>query len=289
MNAGDIAKALGGHGGRGAGNYEAPCPVPSHGQGRGDRNHSLSLRDGDKGLLVRCHAGCDPRDVLAEIKRRGLSNGASPPPARVPVDQPDRDRTEYARKLWHEAREISGTLAERYLREHRCITIALPPSLRFHPRVKVPRASLWFPALIAAVSGNDRRILAVQVTWLDPATAGKANVKPHRRTFGAMDRGAVRLGMAGDTLGLAEGVETALAACELTGIVTWATLGAARLDRVQIPDGVQWLHIFGDADPAGWATAEAAADRLGRRHQVRLHWPPDTHKDFNDALKAKQT
>ena len=51
--AADIAKALGGRAGwRGAGNYEAPCPCRGHGKGRGDLNCSLSLRDGDKGLLV---------------------------------------------------------------------------------------------------------------------------------------------------------------------------------------------------------------------------------------------
>jgi 5S rRNA maturation endonuclease (ribonuclease M5) len=41
--------------------------VPSHGQGHGDRNPSLTIADGDKGLLVTCHAGCDPRDVLRAL------------------------------------------------------------------------------------------------------------------------------------------------------------------------------------------------------------------------------
>src|SRR5689334_12949960 len=70
QDAAAIARALGGKA-NGDG-YLVPCPVPSHGQGKGDRRPSLSLRDGDHQLLVRCYAGCDPRDVLAELRRRGL-------------------------------------------------------------------------------------------------------------------------------------------------------------------------------------------------------------------------
>lgn len=51
------------------------CPVATHGKGRGDRNRSLSIADGDDGkLLVRCFAGCDWLDVLAELRRRGLTD-----------------------------------------------------------------------------------------------------------------------------------------------------------------------------------------------------------------------
>jgi hypothetical protein len=67
-----IAKALNGRlavGGRG---YICPCPVPSHGRRRGDRNPSLLVRDGDFQPLVHCFAGCDRQRVLEELRRRGL-------------------------------------------------------------------------------------------------------------------------------------------------------------------------------------------------------------------------
>lgn len=97
-SAANIARALGGH--RNGEGFLVRCPVPSHGQGRGDRRPSLSIRDGDDRLLVRCFAGCDPRDVLAELRRRGLldDDGALrcdrqpalgfPPPARRPLRSP---------------------------------------------------------------------------------------------------------------------------------------------------------------------------------------------------------
>jgi hypothetical protein len=81
--AGSIAQALGGF--RNGNGFLCRCPVPSHGAGRGDRNPSLSLADGDDGKpLVHCFAGCDPRDVLATLRSRGLlddrrANGGAKP------------------------------------------------------------------------------------------------------------------------------------------------------------------------------------------------------------------
>lgn len=90
MRAADIAKALGGATRSGRG-WLARCPAPGHGQGRGDRTPSLSLADGDGGkLLVHCHAGCDPRDVLAELRERNL------------LDEPDRDA-----RPWRSARDTA--------------------------------------------------------------------------------------------------------------------------------------------------------------------------------------
>jgi hypothetical protein len=52
------------HGVRSGAGFLIRCPVPSHGKGRGDRNPSCSISDGEKGFVVYCHGGCDSRDVL---------------------------------------------------------------------------------------------------------------------------------------------------------------------------------------------------------------------------------
>ena len=90
-----IAAVLAGHPVRPqGGNYLVCCPVHE------DRNPSLSLRDGDDGrLLAHCFAGCDPLDVLAEIRSRigrreyqgngfavALVNSRPVPAARDPAD-----------------------------------------------------------------------------------------------------------------------------------------------------------------------------------------------------------
>jgi hypothetical protein len=42
------------------------CPLPDHGQGRGDRNPSVSVTEGsDNCALVHCQAGCETGDIVA--------------------------------------------------------------------------------------------------------------------------------------------------------------------------------------------------------------------------------
>ena len=65
MTAETIARALGGH--RAGATWMARCPVHE------DRSPSLSITTGKDGkVLVRCHAGCDQRDLIAALRERGL-------------------------------------------------------------------------------------------------------------------------------------------------------------------------------------------------------------------------
>jgi hypothetical protein len=53
---------------RNGSSYEARCPVVAHGKGRGDRNPSLSVSEGEDGrALVYCHAGCDTAEILSAL------------------------------------------------------------------------------------------------------------------------------------------------------------------------------------------------------------------------------
>ena len=73
MNAAEIAVALGGARRNGRGWL---CKCPAH----HDRTPSLSIDDGDRvPIVVKCFAGCDSREVLAELRRLGL-----------PADEADR-------------------------------------------------------------------------------------------------------------------------------------------------------------------------------------------------------
>ena len=65
MIAESTAKALGGH--RAGAIWMARCPAQE------DRKPSLSISSGRNGkVLVRCHAGCGQRDVIAILRQRGL-------------------------------------------------------------------------------------------------------------------------------------------------------------------------------------------------------------------------
>jgi putative DNA primase/helicase len=280
VTARDITTALRGRWNAAANRGSARCPCHD------DRLPSLSLSDGDEPgrVLVHCFAGCDRRDILAALRGRGLLDEARAhrresqlPPPPPPVITPDPQ----ALAIWGAASPAERTIVQRYLRA-RGITIVPPPSLRCagggYP--------ITDPAVVAAVQAPDRRTIAVQVTRLDPSGERKAQVLIPRRTYGALGNGAVRLAAAGDVLGLAEGVESALSAMQLSGVPTWACLGASRMHRVAVPDSVRELHVFMDNDGPG----RDAGERTAHAHQHRrvvLRRPPDHLNDWNDFLRAK--
>ena len=81
MQAEQIAQALG-NAKRVNGQWVASCPVPSHGQGKGDRNPSLSISDADTDAMVlfKCHGGCDQDSVFRAVKDMGLLPELPPRP-----------------------------------------------------------------------------------------------------------------------------------------------------------------------------------------------------------------
>jgi hypothetical protein len=65
IRAAEVSKALGGKKGCG-GNFICRCPGPMH--KHGDRNPSLSVKDGRDGkLLLYCFAGCSFEEIVAAL------------------------------------------------------------------------------------------------------------------------------------------------------------------------------------------------------------------------------
>ena len=82
MTAEAIAKALGGR--KAGAAWMARCPAHD------DRAPSLSIADASDGkVLVRCHAGCDQRDVIAALRARGVWDADERRPTRF-LRKPDR-------------------------------------------------------------------------------------------------------------------------------------------------------------------------------------------------------
>jgi len=72
MSAQEIASILGNAKKVGNG-YLASCPVPDHGQGKGDKHPSLSITESvDGNYLFKCHGGCDQHTVFSTIKDMGI-------------------------------------------------------------------------------------------------------------------------------------------------------------------------------------------------------------------------
>jgi hypothetical protein len=282
--AGHIAKAL--HGTRNGNGWLCRCPLPGHGRGRGDRNPSLSIAAGTKReLILRCHGGCDSRDVLRYLlNHRLLEPGAAekttPPPN---TNEDDRKKFEAAMKIWRESLPPTGTGAERYLNGRR-LDVVIPPTLRFCPRLKHPSGGFW-PAMIALVTNADDEPIAVHRTFLEPDTWVKAPVNPRKMMLGRCGGGAVRLRTIGPRLYVSEGIETALSAIHADGRPVWAALSAGGIENLVLPASIREIVILADADPAGERAAQNARQRwIAERRRVGI-LRPSHGSDFNDVLR----
>ncbi len=141
--------------------------------------------------------------------------------------------------------------------------------------------------MVGAITGPDRKVVAIQRTFLRMDGRGKANVTQPKMTLGAMRDGAVRLGPAGPVLGIAEGIETGLSAMQLFDVPVWCSLSCSRLDRLGLPPEALEIHLFADNGTPGHEAAERAArvyQAQGRRVVVRF--PPERFGDWNDAMSA---
>jgi putative DNA primase/helicase len=285
MTAENIAKALGGR--KAGAEWMARCPAHA------DRDPSLSICDASDGrVLVRCHAGCDQKRVIAVLRSRRLweENGerrfTRPAPRVTGNDRPDRDdakRTEAALAIWQSAVPADGTPVETYLRS-RGLNKPPPSSLRFHAGLKHPTSGIW-PAMVALVTrGTDGAPLAIHRTFMSGDGTSKAPIEPAKMMLGPCRGGAVRLGPITDRLLVAEGIENALSAMQATGHAAWAALSTSGLRTLELPVEARDVVVLADGDEPGEAAARDCAWRWKREsRRVRIARPPQ-EMDFNDFL-----
>lgn len=252
--------------------YRAMCRCPAHADG----DPSLSIRQGDRGILVTCFAGCARDDVLRELRRVRIGQHYA---------IPDQDRPQGSgnvTRIWDQAIDVRGTLAESYL-ERRNLLPA-PADVRFHPRCPyLPKPKTVFrPALLIAVR-EIRQLVAIQRNFLDPVTAECLK----KVMLGVPGSGAWRGREGGTTLAIAEGFETADAYTRINHIPCWASLGARRLDQLVIPSAITTLLIAEDNDPEGRRAAASAEEVYARPGLViRRDPPPPAYKDWAKLLDA---
>ena len=168
-------------------------------------------------------------------------------------------------KLWKASVPITeGSLPWQYLKGRNVLPGRMPTSLRFVERCPVPGGS-FAPAMIALVEGPDGVAQSLHRTFLGPN--GKADMSnPRALMQGELcDGAAVRLyPLHGERLGIAEGIETAIAAAKRFRMPVWAAINANMLARWVPPAGVSEVVVFGDCDQkfGGQAAAYALAHKL---------------------------
>ena len=235
----DIVKSLDG---KWHGSF-AMARCPAHPDGA----PSLSLRQGNIRILVKCFAGCSPDAIFQALKLTPRVRGALAP------DYRPAPSTANVARIWDDAREIKGTLAERYLKIRK-LPLNLP-DIRFHPRCPhKPKPHTEFkPALIVAVREGPV-LKAIQRIFLDPNTG----FRTEKVMLGQPGMAAWRPPLIEDTLAIAEGFEDAAAYTKLHGIVCWSALGSERLPLLAIPDSIKELVIAEDNNQPGRHGAKRA-------------------------------
>ena len=149
--------------------------------------------------------------------------------------------------------------------------LAVPDVMRVHPGLSYYEGGAFvgtWPAMVAAMQNPAGDLVALHRTWLT-ADGRKAPVpgpvKKVSPACGSLAGGCIRLGWpaadAPAVLGIAEGIETALAAGIASGLPTVAAYSASSLEGWQWPPGLRCLVIFADADSAGANASEKLRQR----------------------------
>jgi putative DNA primase/helicase len=197
----------------------------------------------------------------------------------------EESKVEALRAVWKASKAVTkGDPVWLYL-NRRLGVDQVPADLRFHPNLRHSEGRSY-PAMVAMMRYPNGAGASIHRTYL--TTDGqKAPVDDAKKFMQGkpLQTASVRLGEAGTTLGIAEGIETALAASQLFLIPVWAATNAVLLEAWAPPAGVERVLIAGDNDASytGQSAAFALARRLVRDgFEVEIQIPAAVGQDWAD-------
>lgn len=268
-----------------------PCPAC----GGKDRFRFDNKNNNGDYYCGQCGAG-DGFDLLMKINNWDFRTAAQEVEKIVGVVdfkpiQKKKDPLPRLKKIAGEAKSLNGSdPVTRYL-NNRGLT-KIPTELKQHPGLEYYEGKdRWgkYPAMLAVVQDQGGNNLTYHVTYIDGNE--KANVPSPKKIMPPINPitgAAIRLFGTGEHICLSEGIETAIAAHEITGLPSWATISAGGLEGFQVPNGIKQVTIIADNDKkyAGQKAAYALANRLETRNKIKasvLH-PIMAGKDLCDLF-----
>ena len=188
---------------------------------------------------------------------------------------------------------LRGTSGAQYLNE-RGIYQLPTEAIRFNDKQR--HNGLVFQSLYSLATDDKGELCYLHQTLLDGAR--KADIGTSAKRLKSLQEDnyldharsvAIRMFPVSSTLGIAEGIETALSAHQIYKVNTWATINSGFMKKFRVPAGVRHLIIFADRDENS-ATGLAAAYECAHANllakndlqQVSVYWPD--HDDFNNML-----
>ncbi len=241
--------------------------------------HDFGTGDGGQPISTLKHgSGLDGRELLdlaAEIVgttavqfHESHSNVV-----KTAVQKPRRDPTSEISHIISRSIPLKNTLAEVYLNSRK-LQNPESPDLLFCENVTDFATGMGRPAMIAIPRRADGSPTGgLHRTFLAFDGNGKAAIDRPKKMLGPMENGCIRLAPVAQDgrLGIAEGIETALAAMALYGLPVWATTAAPFLgsfDRsgrwlgFEPPTECRALYIFADRGDAGLKAARLCKERV---------------------------
>jgi putative DNA primase/helicase len=144
-----------------------------------------------------------------------------------------------------------------------------------------------YAALVAVVRDLKGEPVTAHVTYLTD-TGRKLDYADPRKILSPMTNRsgcAARLMQPTDTLGVAEGIETAFSAARIHRMPVWACLNTSLLQKFEPPAMVKRLVIFADRDEGGLEAAGKLMERIQGRIRLELKVPQ--MGDWNDVLRSR--
>lgn len=239
--------------------------------------------------LAKAHLGMEFRDAANEVDRI-LGNVGDDPKPKPALDGETQRRL--LNQLWQSSVPVEPDCPVGWYLTNRVPGWRNCPDLRFAERAPVPANAGGgvSPAMLAMVrdckTGNP---VTIHRTFLTLAGTKADMPNPRALMPGDLPEAvAVQLSKAGETLGIAEGIETALAAQAKFDVPCHAAINAGFLAKWQPPEGVRKVVIFGDCDGnyTGQAAAYTLAHRLSRKLQVEVRIPGQFGTDWADGVAA---
>ncbi len=204
--------------------------------------------------------------------------------------------------IWAEAAPVNADdPVARYLAGRGIQQLPWTQALRYHAALDywhMGRCIGRFPAMLGAVTDPSGTPVSLHRTYLthDGRKAEVEIVKKLTASSAPMVGCSIQLGhpanvMGLSTIGVAEGIETALACSAASGTPTVSAISAGGLERYEWPAGLQSLIVFADHDAS--QVGQNAAAALARRARsrglvVKVLIPPKVGSDWADVWASQK-
>lgn len=242
---------------------------------------------GDGMALAMLATGQNFAETAARID--GILGNIKPDSEGPKREMTDEEQKSRRMEVWRKSVPLTpGCVADRYFAARRLSLPEYPKTLRYCDALPDGEGGIR-PALVAAVQDAGGTAVTLHRTFLD-GKGGKAEMASPRKLMpgSGWEGASVRLAPVERVMGVAEGIETALAASRLFNIPVWACLTAGNMAKFIPPDGVEVVHIYGDNDESftGQAAAYSLARLLkGKGAEVRVELPDEMGRDWADVWK----